>query len=327
MKTVVVVSDIHRASAAEQARRGYEARTIPNSFQRALATTYRHVIWMRDPLAHNDQLDKFLAAAGEPELVVANGDYSADSAFIGVVDDAACQSVRECLGLLRGRFGVRLRTTMGDHELGKMSLLGGVGGLRLASYRRATGELGLARFWRQEVGNYVLLGITSSLVALPVYTPEILPEERPAWDELRAAHLEEIRRAFAELKPDQRVLLFSHDPTALPFLAQEESVGRRLGQIERTIIGHLHSNLILRQGNLLAGMPEIGFLGNTVRRYSAALRRARGWKPFKLLLCPSVAGIQLRKVGGFLRLELDPEGRQPMRIQVCPLPWGEGGKS
>ena len=33
MKTVVVVSDIHRASAAEQARRGYEARTIPNPFQ------------------------------------------------------------------------------------------------------------------------------------------------------------------------------------------------------------------------------------------------------------------------------------------------------
>lgn len=322
MKTIVVVSDIHYASAAEQARRGYESRTIPNPLQRALAQTYRSLIWMRDPLAHNDQLAKFLAAAGEPDLVVANGDYSADSAFVGVVDEAACQSARECLGGLRGRFGARLRATLGDHELGKMSLLGGVGGLRLASYHRATGELGLARFWRQEVGNYVLLGITSSLVALPVYAPEILPEERPAWEDLRAAHLEEIRRAFAELKPDQRVLLFSHDPTALPFLAREEIVGQRLGQIERTIIGHLHSNLLVWEANLLAGMPEIGFLGNTFRRYSAALHRARGWKPFKLLLCPAVSGIQLLKDGGFLRLELDPEGRLPMRVRVCLLPWG-----
>lgn len=321
MQTLVVVSDIHFASAAEQARPGFESASIPNPFQRFLAKTYRRFIWCRDPLGHNDQFDKFLAAAGEPDLVVANGDYTVDSAFIGVADDAACQSVRECLTRLRARFGERLLATMGDHELGKMNLFGGAGGLRLASYHRATRELGLQRFWRREVGRYVIVGVTSSLVALPVYTPEILPEERPEWDALRAAHLAEIRGAFAALEPDQRVLLFCHDPTAVPFLAQEEAVRARLAQIERTIIGHLHSNFILWKSRLLAGMPSVTFLGNTVRRYSTALQRARDWKPFKLQLCPSVTGIQLLKDGGFLRLELDPEAGAPLQVYVHRLPW------
>jgi hypothetical protein len=277
---------------------------------------------MRDPLAHNGQLDKFIAGAGEPDLVIANGDYSVDSAFIGLADDAVFETVQECLARLRERFGTRLMAGVGDHELGKMNLFGGAGGLRLAGYRRATQELGLKRFWKLEFGDYVLIGLTSSLVALPVYAPEILPEERAAWDTLRAEHLEEIRLAFAGLRPSQRVLLFSHDPTALPFLAQDETIRSRLGQIERTVIGHLHSDFLLRLGRLLAGMPEIHFLGNTVRRYSLALRRARDWAPFKLLLCPSVTGIQLLKDGGFLRLQFDPETRQPLQASVQPLPWG-----
>ena len=321
MRTIVVVSDIHHAGPGELARRGYESSSIPNFFQRALARTYRGLVWMRDPLAHNSQFDKFLDAVGEPDLVVANGDFSVDSAFIGLADDAVFQTVRECLTRLRSRFGERFLATIGDHELGKMNLFGGAGGLRLAGFHRATNELGLKRFWTLELGHYVLIGITSSLIALPIYTPEILPDERPTWDALQAAHREEIRQTFAALRPDQRVLLFCHDPTALPFLAQEEVVRSRLGQIERTIIGHLHSSFILRQGQWLAGMPNISFLGNTVRRYSAALQRARDWKPFQLLLCPSVTGIQLLKDGGFLRLEVDPEGRQPMKSTVQRLPW------
>ena len=321
MKTLVVVSDIHGAGPAEQARRGFESRSISSLLLRTLAKTYRHWIWMRDPLAHGGQFDKFLRAAGEPDLVVANGDYSVDSGFTGLADDAVFETVRDCLNGLRSRFGSRLLAAMGDHELGKMNLFGGAGGLRLASYHRATTELGLQRFWKVELGNYLLMGITSSLVALPVFTPEILPEECAGWEALREEHLQEIRQTFGALRPAQRVVLFVHDPTALPFLAQEETVRRRLGQIERTIIGHLHSPSFLRAGTLLAGMPEIRFLGNTVRRYSAALRRARDWKAFNLLLCPSITGIQLLKDGGFLRLEIDPEGRQPLRSRIHPLPW------
>jgi hypothetical protein len=321
MRTLVVVSDIHHAGPAERARTGFESRSIPNLFQRFLAQTYRGVVWLRDPLGHPRKLEAFLAAAGEPDLVVANGDFSVDSGFVGLADDAVLETVRECLAQLRACFGDRLYATIGDHELGKMNLFGGAGGLRLESYRRATTDLGLQRVWRIEVGRYLILGLTSSLVALPIYEPEMLPEERPVWEDLRQAHLEEIREAFGALRPEQRVLLVLHDPTALPFLAQEEVVRQRLGQIERTLIGHLHSNFILWKARRLAGMPHVTFLGNTVRRYSSALGRARDWRPFNLLLCPSLTGIQLLKDGGFLRLELDPDARQPIQVTRHRLPW------
>jgi len=321
MPSFVVVSDIHHAGPSERARAGFESRSISNPLQRCIARTYRHFFWKRDPLAHLDHFDRFLAEAGEPDLVVANGDFSVDSGFVGLADDAVFETVRLCVGRLRERFGERFHANMGDHELGKMNLFGGAGGLRLTSYQRATAELGFKRFWRLEAGQYVLLGLTSSLLALPVYTPEMLPEEREGWEELRAAHLEEVRQAFGRLQPRQRVLLFLHDPTALPFLVQEEAVRARLGQIEHTIIGHLHSNLILWKARRLAGMPPISFLGNTVRRYSSALRRARDWQPFKLLLCPSLTGIQLLKDGGFLRLEVDVEARRPIAVHTHRLPW------
>src|SRR5437764_366614 len=83
---------------------------------------------------------------------------------------------------------------IGDHELGKMSLFGGKGGFRLASWRRATTELALQPFWRTEIGNYVLIGLTSSLLAFPVYEPEALLEERKDWAALREAHLVEVRQ-------------------------------------------------------------------------------------------------------------------------------------
>jgi len=323
MREILVVSDIHHAGKTERARRGYEYRSIPNPLQRFIAHTYRRLIWMKDPLGHLDQFDKFLAAAGEPDFVVANGDFSVDSGLIGLADDGALQTVQDCVGRLRQRFGNRFLPVLGDHELGKMNLFGGAGGLRLASYHRAVNEAGLKRFWKIELGAYLLMGVTSSLLALPIFTPEVLPGELSAWESLRTAHLEEIRQAFLELRPDQRILLFCHDPTALPFLAHDPAIGARLGQIERTVIGHLHSNFILWKAGLLAGMPQVTFLGNTVRRYSGALRRAREWKPFRLLLCPSPAGIQLLKDGGFLRIHLDPEGRQPLRHEIQRLPWSK----
>ena len=111
------------------------------------------------------------------------------------------------------------------------------------------------------------------------------------------------------------MLLFCHDPTALPFLWREEAVRQRLPQIEQTVIGHLHSGLVWWKSRLLAGLPAIRFLGHAVKRMSTALSEARYWKPFHVRLCPSLAGIELLKDGGFLTAELNAATPDPARFQ------------
>jgi hypothetical protein len=315
-----VLSDIHYAGAAEKARGSdYELRRIGNPLLRVFVRAYRGYFWMRDPLEQGRFLDRFLAEGGPFDFVVANGDYSCNTECIGVSDPAACESVAECLGKLRERFGANLALTCGDHELGKISFFGGKGGMRLESWRVATTKLQLQPFWRKEFGKYVLLGVTSSLAALPVFERDVLPEERPEWERLRAGHLCQVARAFENLRPEQRVLLFCHDPTALPFLWQQQSIRARVGQIEQTIIGHLHSELILWKSRRLAGMPRLTFLGHTARRMSSALRQARDWRPFKVRLCPALAGIQLLKDGGYLVVEFDLQARRSPEFR--PVRW------
>lgn len=319
--TIGVVSDIHYASAAEQARGGdYELRAVSNLAQRLLLKAYRHFIWLRHPLQHNALLDTFLNRVGPVDGVVANGDYSCDTGFVGVSDDAACQSARECLGKLRNQFSPAFRATFGDHELGKFSFVGGSGGLRVGSFHRARQELALEPFWRWQLGRNILIGVTSSLLALPVLDPELLPEERKEWQQLRDDHLEHIRNAFSQLKPGERVLLFCHDPTALPFLWREESVRSKFSQIGQTIIGHLHSPLIFWKSRRLAGLPEIRFLGHSVRRMSKALHEARKWQPFRVRLCPSLAGVELLKDGGFLTFQIDADAQQPIVLNRHRIP-------
>jgi hypothetical protein len=312
---LAIVSDIHYASAAERARGSdYESRCIPNPLLRFAVRMYRRFVWLHQPFQKNYLLDRFIEKVGEPDYVVANGDYSCDSIFVGVSDNAARQSAQECLEKLRSKFGERLRVNFGDHELGKVSFFGGRGGMRLASWHEALQSLALRPFWQLAVGDYVLMGVVSSLIALPVFEADTLPEERPEWQQLRLAHLAEIRAAFNALGPDQRVLLFCHDPTALPSLWEEPEVKARLSQVDQTIIGHLHSNLVLWKSRWLAGMPRIGFLGHTARRLSTALQRARYWKPFHVRLCPSLAGVELLKDGGYLTAELDLGGRRPVQF-------------
>src|SRR5216683_3081555 len=95
---IAIVSDIHYAGAAEQARgNDYEYRAIANPLLRLAVRAYRRFIWMRYPLKQGHLLGEFLARAGSPDFVVANGDFSCNSAFIGVSDDAACLSALECL--------------------------------------------------------------------------------------------------------------------------------------------------------------------------------------------------------------------------------------
>ena len=113
---------------------------------------------------------------------------------------------------------------------------------------------------------------------------------------------------------------WSSIPAALPFLWQEPAINRRVSQIEQTIIGHLHSNLVLWKSRLLAGLPRITFLGHTVTRLSTALGEARCWRAFRVRLCPALAGIELLKDGGFLTLDIDPEARQPALFQFHAVP-------
>jgi len=316
-----ILSDIHYASTAEQARGvGYESACIPNPLLRFSVAVYRRFFWLYQPLQKNYLLDRFLQQSGDLDYVIANGDYSCDSLFVGVSDEAALQSVRECLDKLRAKFGERLLVNFGDHELGKVSFFGGRGGMRLASWHKAQESLGLRPFWQLSIGRYVLMGVVSSLVALPVFKADALAEELAEWERLRALHLAEINQAFGALASNQRVLLFCHDPTALPFLGELPAVRSRLSQIEQTIIGHLHSNLILWKSRWLAGMPRITFLGHTAKRLSTALSRGRYWKPFHVRLCPSLAGIELLKDGGYLTAELDPEARSPLRVHRHRLP-------
>jgi hypothetical protein len=319
--TIAILSDIHYAGPAERAcGKDYEFRTIANPLLRALVRAHRRFIWMRHPLEQAPQLDRFLAAVGPADYLVANGDYICDCGFIGVSHPASLQSAQECFGKLRAQFGDRVRLTFGDHELGKPALFGGVGGLRLASWHCATRELGLTALWKLSLSRYLLLGVASPLIALPANQPDALPDEWPEWRQLREAHLAEIRAAFDALQPDQRVLLFCHDPTALPFLWREESVRRRLPQVEQTVIGHLHTPLILWKSRVLSGIPPVRFLGRSISRFTAALHEAHLWRPFRLRLCPALSGTQLLNDGGYYTVQIDPAANQPARFTFHPLP-------
>lgn len=316
-----ILSDIHYAGPQERALGSdYELRAIRNRLLRAFVRLHRRFVWLHDPLAQNHLLDKFIEESGPLDYAIANGDFACDCASVGVSNDASCESAKECVDKLRHKFGASFLAILGDHDLGKLSFFGGNGGMRLASWHRAQSELGLRPFWRVAAGNYVLIGFTSSLVALPVFEPDIVPAERADWESLRAGHLAEIRQAFSSLQSNQRVLLFCHDPTALPYLWHDEAIRARLDQVEHTIIGHLHSNLILWKSRRLAGMPRIDFLGHSPKRFTSALREARHWRPFKVRLCPALAGIELLKDGGYLTVELDAAARVLAGFRFHPLP-------
>lgn len=317
---LAIVSDIHYAGPREQAEGDdYEHRVIANPLLRFAIRQYRHHIWLRCPLQQNGQLDRFLAEVPAVDYAIANGDYSCNTAAFGLSDDAAMESAQECVGKLRQKFSDRLRLNFGDHELGKLRLMGTRGGLRLKSWHRSITELGIAPFWQIELGQYVLFNCTSTLVALPVFAHDMLPEERTEWEKLRAIHFAAVRSAFANLRPDQRVLFFCHDPTALPFLGCDEIIRTKLSQIEHTIIGHLHSNFYLRLSRVLSGMPQLNRFGHSIQRMSTALREARHWKPFRVMLCPSLAGIELLNDGGYFTVELDEAAATPAKFAFHPL--------
>jgi hypothetical protein len=319
--TLLILSDIHYAGAAERARGSdYELTAIQNPLGRTAARLFRHWVWMRDPFARNPQFDIFLKKAEPADVVIVNGDFTLDTGFIGLADPAAFESALECLDKLKMKFGDRLNLVIGDHELGKKTMFSENGSMRLASWHATTDRLGIKPLWKLTVGNYVLLAVASPLIALPANRADLLDDEWPEWQRLRQAHMDEVRAAFEAIEPNQRVLLFCHDPTALPFLAQEEIVRRRLPQIEQTIIGHLHTELVYWKSRLLSGIPPIRSFGQFFYKISAALHQAHEWRPFKVRLCPALAGIELLNDGGYYTVTLDPATQHPAQFTFHPLP-------
>jgi len=73
------------------------------------------------------------------------------------------------------------------------------------------------------------------------------------------------------------------------------------------------------KSRLLPAFPPIHFMGNGIRRISHGLNRARSWKPFHVLLCPSLAGSQLLKDGGYYCMSLPPAG--PAKFELHRLQW------
>ena len=94
------------------------------------------------------------------------------------------------------------------------------------------------------MGRFVLLGVASTPIALPVFLPEMLPTEVEEWRRIATVLRERIRDAFAGLGPNQRVVLFVHDPSALPFLGEIPEVRCRLDRIACTVVGHLHTRSV-----------------------------------------------------------------------------------
>lgn len=304
---ILIASDIHYASAGEKAEGENELSIIGNPFLKLFAKVFRHYFWMRHPHSHNDKLLKFLAIAPDTDLFVGCGDYSCGTGNIGVQYPSAYASVSECLSLMRQRFGHKMLAICGDHEIGKMSLFGGKGGLRLASWRIGQEKLGIRRIWHRQFDSWRLIGLSSPPIILPNIRKEILPEEREEWETIRKEYLREIESHMNLVTPDDKVILFCHDPTALPHLAELPVIQHLLGRkrIALTIVGHLHTEIILKASRLLSGMPHLTFLGNSASRMSSALKKAKIWKSFNLVLCPSLAGCQWAKDGGWLELELN----------------------
>ncbi len=310
-RRILVLSDVHYACEAEEARGEFEIEAVRHPVARAWVTAWMRLIWMRRPGLQNVLLDRFIRDAGDADLVVANGDHTVNSAFVGVSDPASLESARICLGKLRDRFGDAFHATIGDHELGKNGFAVNCGGMRLESFRLVRESLGLKPVWRTDLGGYAVIGVTSSLLALPLYETELHGDEAEDWRRLAREHVEEVVETFRSVPEDRRILLFCHDPSALPFLQELPGIRGALAGIEATIIGHLHSGLIFEAAGLLAGFPRLPLPGAALRRINSGLNRARVWREFRARFCPCLAGIQLLGDGGYLEVELDEEGREP----------------
>lgn len=251
-----------------------------------------------------------------PDWIVANGDFSGDTAGIGLCDPHAFESVERVTDLLRRTFPDRCLFVFGDHEIGKYSTELKSGGIRLESLRRGEEDLGLESFWHRTAEGVHLVGVNSTLLSLSLFLPEALQTEIPAWQEQRARHLERIRETFSRFPPGDRILLFCHDPSALGELAGIPEVRARIGQIARTVLGHLHIPALLPITRWIGRLPIHDARYPVARIIARGAKSSQSWDQFRPVVCPSAFGLGHILRGGFLHLDVLPD---EVRIVRHPL--------
>jgi hypothetical protein len=90
-------------------------------------------------------------------------------------------------------------------------------------------------------------------------------EEREQWREASRQHAHAIEALFAQIHRKIKSCSFATIPPPCPFCETCPHCKCALHQIERTIIGHLHSELILKQSRLLSWLPHHHRLRNNHR--------------------------------------------------------------
>ena len=71
----IVVNDLHYPGAQERARGDdYEFTLIRDPRKRRLARWFRNGVWQRYPTRLPERLHRLLAAVGQPDAIIVNGD-------------------------------------------------------------------------------------------------------------------------------------------------------------------------------------------------------------------------------------------------------------
>jgi hypothetical protein len=308
---IAVLSDNHHAGLDEQQASvshfdgmGQGVPAMRRRWRRGLHRMRRQ-LWNTHPETRSACFEQAVAdvKAFKPDLVVAAGDYGGDVWGVGISHDHTFESVREVVDRLRAEFPDRCRFIYGDHELGKYSTDIRHGGIRIQSLIRGERDLGIRSFWHERRGDYHLIGINSTLVTLDLFLREAVEQEIPLWEEYRHGHMKAVVECFESLPRDARVLLFCHDPGALSVLAALRPVHERRGQIERTILGHLHSPRLMPltriASHVVRWVPEYP----VARIIAHGARGAKEWKHFNPVVCPSTFGVGHHFHGGCLLIE------------------------
>lgn len=322
---IAVISDLHVLGPLETERsrritqdlavdRPFAHRAWSRGLQRVRRRLWNRRADERDACFHH-ALDEM--ALLHPDWIVANGDFSGDTGGVGLDDPHVFESVERVADLLRRTFPDRCLFVFGDHELGKHSTELKRGGIRLASLRRGEEDLGFHSFWHRVEDRVHLIGVNSSLLSLSLFLPEARPTEIPAWQERRARHLAEIREAFTRIPPADRILLFCHDPSALGELAGLPEVRDRIGQIARTVVGHLHIPALLPITRWIGRLPSHNPRYPVARIIAHGAKSSRTWDQFRPVVCPAAFGLGHVLRGGFLHLDVLPDR---IRIVRHPLP-------
>lgn len=312
---IAVISDLHVAGPGEHAETEASVRQIGDGESRLRRKFRRGLNRFRDRFWHwhpESRAACFVQALQHiyqynPDLLVANGDYAGDHSGTGLSDDHTYESVNHVVSLIREIFPQRSRFNFGDHDIGKYNTVRRQGGIRLKSLERGL-QLGLESFWEEARGTLTLMGVNSSLLTLELYLPEALPEEVEAWSAQREAHIGEIVERFAALPREHRVVLFCHDPSALGLLSGLPEVQQRIPQIACTVVGHLHTPMLMGLTRMMRHVPVPKTKYPIARIVTHGARGSQDWKQFHPVVCPSTYGVGKHLSGGILFLESDGVG-------------------